>query len=398
MLDWVESTGVFRIWENDGYGYFQDVTEQLNLFQYGAWMASAFADFDCNGTLDFFASNVGDYVFPFVGVPYQVGDESSKWFLQQANSSFIDPGLGNLRSTPFGWGNAVFDYDNDGDADIIFHGGLDIGIAVDSTNPGTILQNHDCSAQFTYASQVTSDTDHSRRNVLGLAVGDLDNNGFPDIVTVSNFDISDQTLIVLAPEAKSEFDETAFMVPSWTLQPELEVFWPTEPQSTFQFDPGSLSVELNSGGNSNNWLKVSLLGTFGITPNGRVNRDGIGAIVKFTPDKGQTAMYPILSGGSVSSQHSLALTFGLGSARKGTLEILWPGGTRNRFYNLPANRLIEIPEIPCNIDENWANPDKYKECVNKALIEIREAGLIDSDTRHHLQDSAMGAFMDALNY
>lgn len=389
--------GFFRILENDGYGYFKDVTEQLNLFQNGAWKASAFADFDCNGTLDFFASNVGDFRFPYVGISYQIGDNSSKWFLQHSKGFFIDPGLGNLRSTPFGWGNAVFDYDNDGDADIVFYGGQDSGLTVEATNPGIILQNQDCSAIFTYASQAASDTDHTRRNVHGLAVGDLDNNGFPDIVTVSNLDIPDQTPLLFAPETKGVFDETAFMVPIWTAQPELAVFWPTEPRAAFEFDKGSLSVELNSGDNANNWLKVSLLGTVGITINGRSNRDGIGATVRFTPENGHTVMYPVMSGGSTSSQHSLVLTLGLGPARKGTLEILWPGGTLNRFYDLPANHLIQIPEIPCSVDANWESPDKYHECVNKVLRELENVAVIDSDVRYQLEHSTMRAFMDDLD-
>lgn len=387
--------GFVRVWENNGEGNFTELTGQLDLLHNGSWMATGFSDFDCNGTLDIFASNIGDYLIPFINAPYVNGDQSSKWLLQQNSGTFLDPGLGNLISTPFGWGNAAFDYDNDGDADIIFHGGLDTGAFIDASNPGVLLENQDCGANFTYSADLLSDTDHAHRNVIGVAVGDLDNNGFQDIVSVANFDIDPSTPMILSPAATgSPFDETAFYVPTWTPDFAQGVFVPTEPRSAFQLTEGSLSVEINNGDNDNNWLQVSLLGTRDITSKGQSNRDGIGAILSFTPNNGKTIKYPVLSGGSSSSQHNLQITFGLGQAEKGTLEILWPGGARNRYVDLPANHAIKFPEIPCSYDNHLQSVNEYATCVTSTLAELEKAKLIDPKTKQFIKKNALLALQE----
>ncbi|NJL26740.1 MAG: VCBS repeat-containing protein [Thermoanaerobaculia bacterium] len=113
--------GIIHLFDNDGSGAFTDRTVEADLDHPGNWMGVSFGDFDCNGRLDFFATNVGDYpgaVGP--AAPYPVGTLSSKWYLQQAGGSFVDPGLGALKATVFGWGTSAFDYDNDGDTDVFF--------------------------------------------------------------------------------------------------------------------------------------------------------------------------------------------------------------------------------------------------------------------------------------
>lgn len=382
--------GFIRVWENNGAGVFSELTGQLDMFHTGAWMSTGFSDFDCNGSLDIFGSNLGDYLVPFINGPYLNGAQSSKWLLQQPDGAFNDPGLGDLISTPFGWANVAFDYDNDGDADIAYFGGLDSGVFIDASNPGVILENHDCKANFTYAVNTLSTTDHTLRNVLGVAVGDLDNNGFQDIVSVANFDISPDTPMVLSPAATgSPFDETAFYVPTWVPDISQGVIKPNQPELAFQLLEGSMSVEMNNGGNDNNWIKVSLLGTRDLTGKGQSNRDGIGAVLSFTPEHGKTEIYPVLSGGSSNSQRSLQITFGLGHAEKGSLDILWPGGAHNRYANLPANQSIKFPEIPCNYDDQWQPVNEYVTCVTSALAELEQAKLIDPKTKQFIKKNAL---------
>ena len=101
---------------------------------------------------------------------------------------FSDPGVGPLVATPFGWGTSMADYDNDGDTDIVFHGGLYFAV-VGQGAPGAILRN-DGGGEFSRdAEALANSTDHEERTVQGMAMGDLDGNGFVDIVSVSNFDI-----------------------------------------------------------------------------------------------------------------------------------------------------------------------------------------------------------------
>ncbi len=384
--------GLIHILQNDGDGHFSDKTVEVKTNVAGAWMGLSFGDINADGSLDIFASNVGDYYPTFPGPGYPLGAESSRWFLGQADGTFDDPGVGELVATPFGWGTSMFDYDNDGDTDTVFHGGLDQGLWVDASNPGVVF-NNDGHGQFTYdANALSSSTNHSRRNVKGMAVGDLNDDGFVDIVSVSNFDTAETT--ALAPYSVnygSPFDATALFVPT---------FIPTSTPGEFQWSgltmpDGTLSVELNSASNRNKWAQVELMGTIDITNKGRVNRDGIGAVVSFKPNRGDAVMQPILGGSSHASQDALLASFGLGKATKGTIEVLWPGGVRNRLYNVRHSERIEFPEIPCSFDADWRTAGRYRRCVIKALTDLQDGGYISKREKYRFLRSAIKAYVDS---
>ncbi len=181
--------GYIRIYENNGSGKFTNVTEKVGTNRYGAWMGLSFGDFNSDGYMDIFATNSGFYITSFLqsvlDFPNETGDWTSGWFLGQGDGRFIFPGAGEMIDTPFGWGTSVMDYDNDGDSDIIYHGGVNMGIFVEASNPGVIL-NNDGAANFSRDEiALSTSTDHLRRNVQGMAVGDLNDDGSMDIVTVS---------------------------------------------------------------------------------------------------------------------------------------------------------------------------------------------------------------------
>jgi hypothetical protein len=53
----------------------------------------------------------------------------------------------------------------------------------------------------------------------------------------------------------------------------------------------------------------------------------------------------VRSGSSYCSQSDLALTFGLGRDTKiAALEVEWPSGVKQRFTDLPADRLVTVDE------------------------------------------------------
>jgi hypothetical protein len=93
----------------------------------------------------------------------------------------------------------------------------------------------------------------------------------------------------------------------------------------------------NDGGNRNHWLCVRTVGT-------KSSRDGLGAVVRVASAAGkQWGM--VRSGSSYCSQSDLALTFGLGRDTKvAALEVEWPSGVKQRFTDLPADRLVTIDE------------------------------------------------------
>ncbi len=384
----VGARGFIRLFVNDGTGHFTDVTDQAGLLNFGSWMGLAFGDLDCNGQLDVFGSNFGDYV-PFA-VP-EPGRQTSRWYLGQGNNTFSDPGVGDLVSTPFGWGNSIFDYDNDGDQDIVYHGGLDLGLAIDMANVGVVLQNQGCSANFVYdADALAGSTDHGRRTVHGMAVGDLDQNGFVDMVTVSNFNVPDNVETMPYPALGAPFDDRAiFHLTFISEQMSDALTW-----SGAIYDHGTLSVELAEG-NDNGAVEVRTMGTAGIIGGGRANRDGIGAVVRFWPlapgGARRGVMTPITGGASYASQHQPAAHFGLGTVERGLVEILWPGGTRNRLYNVRPGERIVFPEIPCSFDDESLTFRQYLGCMLDSLGDLVDAGVLSRGERVRYLLSALRA-------
>jgi hypothetical protein len=179
----------------------------------------------------------------------------------------------------------------------------------------------------------------------------------------------------------------ASLIPSWIPQPDGTFTW-----SGVQLLPGTLAIEMNSGGNGNNSVNVETVGTVGIATGGKTNRDGIGAVVRFTKISGGTASQPILGGSSHASQDSLVAHFGLGKARRGMVEVVWQGGVRNRLYAVKAGERVQFPEIPCDYGIQWANKAAYTTCVDKALGEITAAGVLSSSQAARFRDSALHAY------
>jgi hypothetical protein len=390
--------GYVQTFHNDGTGHFTNVTAAVGIVGHQAqYMGISFGDLNSDGLMDFFATSVGDYLPPQFSFPIPPGIASSRWFLGQPGGGFKQ--LDAPPTSVFGWGTGMADYDNDGDTDIIYYGNLDVGPFISADNPGVIM-NNDGNANFTWDRAATAQTGErvQRSEVMGTALGDLNGDGFVDIVHAAA-SYSATIPLVKYNEANpsagffnfpSPFNDVAYVMP---------LFFPIGPEewewAGVQAEEGILGVQISSG-NENHWVKVKVKGSKGLANGGKVNRDGIGAVVKFTPDKGKPVLYPILGGSSHASEHALEQIFGLGSGTTGTVDILWPGGAHNRLYAAHAGESLVLPEIPCDYTKNYSGgKSAYTLCVTHALADLVAHNATDKATAGRLALSAGRAYDDA---
>jgi hypothetical protein len=95
---------------------------------------------------------------------------------------------------------------------------------------------------------------------------------------------------------------------------------------------GPPTLLLNRGGSGSHWLSITLRGT-------RSNRDGYGARVSVNA---QTRF--ATSAGSYVCANDRRLHFGLGTADRATVEILWPSGARQVLKDVRADQFLEVRE------------------------------------------------------
>ncbi len=191
-----------------------------------------------------------------------------------------------------GWGLRLFDYDNDGDLDMmIANGHLHEGIARSnrtvSYREPPLLLNNDGRARF---SRVAGGPAFTAAYLgRGLATGDYDNDGAVDAAFVS---LNDPPVLLH-----------------------------------------------NEAAVGRRWLGVRLQGRAS-------NRDAIGAKLEFTSAAGRVLTRWIIGGGSFLASHDRRVVFGLGaaSAEQAALTIRWPSGRQQRVTCLAPGRYHQIIE------------------------------------------------------
>jgi hypothetical protein len=322
-----------RLYHNLGHGKFEDVTEKSGFAAApGKGMGISIADFNDDGWQDVFIANdtepnslfinKGNGTFEDQALQFGVAyDDSAKavssmgsdandygndgrigifynnlmgqiWALFQNRGDvfrYVSPQV-KLRqlSQPFsGWSTGFIDYDNDGWKDLYSANGDVDNIKPSARQHDTMFQNLD-GKQFRDVSAEMGKDFLRMGYQRGAAFGDLNNDGFPDIVVTSL----------------------------------------NEPPR----------ILMNSADNGNHWLVLALTGRYS-------NRDAIGAKVKLTTASGRVLTNRVsVSVGFISSSDK-RVHFGLGTEKQiAEIEIRWPRGAVQKLTNVAADQFLRVEE------------------------------------------------------
>ena len=247
--------------------------------QLQAGMGIAVADYDGNGFLDIAKTNFS-------------GDRPSLY--RNEDGSFFEDvsemaGLG--RNQLLGWGAAFLDVDEDGWPDLIMANGhvypeIDRSPIGETYRQKTLLYRNLGNGTFTDITASAGPGFAPLRPARGLATGDLDGDGRPEIVIV-NMNEKPTLLKNLSPRRSA--------------------------------------------------IAIQLIGT-------RSNRSAIGARCTILAE-GRKQFADVVSGGSYFSQNSLTLYFGLGGAKTvDRIDVRWPLGETQTWTNVAVNRTILLTE------------------------------------------------------
>jgi enediyne biosynthesis protein E4 len=241
------------------------------------------ADYDQDGWIDLFEANVDHEMYSLY--------HNDK---QEAFSDVALPtGIGEATRMMSGWGLKFFDYDNDGNLDLLLCNGhpddkVDKKISGVSYREPMLLFKND-GKNFQNVSAKSGAIFSRPLAGRGLALGDFDNDGSIDLLITQN----NSAPILLR----------------------------------------------NNAGRKNHWLGIKLVGR-------KANIDAIGARVTYRAGELERHQFKV-GGGSYLSSHDPRMVLGLGQQTKlDWLEVKWPqpSGKTERFTNLPIDRYITIVE------------------------------------------------------
>jgi hypothetical protein len=334
-----ESAALFH---NKGNGVFEDVTKKAGLYDpTSKSLGIAMLDYDNDGWIDLFVAN---------------DTQRNKLYRNNHDGTFTDNGevvgvaYGESGGTRAGMGADAGDYDHSG------RQGLVVG---NFTNEGLALYRDDGNGLFSDQS-LSSGVGEASLSVLtfGSFFFDYDLDGWLDIFAANGHVADDignlrptlryeEPALLFHNKGKSKFEDATARTGSALRRP---VVGRGAAYGDFDND-GDLDLLLttnngparllrNENGNQNDMLRVKALGT-------RSNRDGIGAKITLTTNKGARQFAMVKSGSSYLSQSELPITFGLGKPENGrtvSLEIVWPSGKKDVVREIQPNQSVTVTE------------------------------------------------------
>lgn len=321
------------LYRNLGNGKFQEVTARSGIGSaLGKGMGISIADYNQDGKLDVFVSNDTERNFLFLnkgdgsfeekgaqmGVAYDddgnanssMGSDANDYdndgrvdvvynnlkgqiwgLLQNKEDAFqyvsTSSGIRRLSAKYSGWSIGFLDYNNDGWKDLFSANGHFDYPGSDTKQHDTLFENENGRAFVDVSEELGKDFLHQGYQ-RGAGFGDLNNDGFPDLVVTS-------------------LNE-------------------------------SPRILMNSADNGNHWILLNLIGTYSA-------RDAIGASVKLITQSGRVLYNRVSISVGLMSSSDKRVHFGLGRETGiKSIEILWPRGTKQVLHNTKADQILTIHE------------------------------------------------------
>ena len=323
------------LYHNLGGGRFENVSVASGFAAAanGKGMGIAIADFDGDGRMDVFIANDTEPNFLFINL-------GNGRFAERAAAWGID--YNDRGETVSGMGADAKDYDNDGRVDVFYN---------NLQNQVWGLFQNEGGRRFAYASPKTGMLGLSRR-FSGWSNGfiDYDNDGWKDVYS-ANGDVDylpengeQRDTMLKNLDGRSFEDVSEQLGPDFTPKgyQRGSAFGDLDGNGFLDIVVTSLGrpprILLNSGGNGNHWLLVDTRGR-------RSNRDGIGAQLKLTTAAGRVLYNHVTTSVGFMSSSDKRVHFGLGAETSiASVEITWPSGIVQRLDKPAINQVLHVVE------------------------------------------------------
>jgi enediyne biosynthesis protein E4 len=327
------------LYRNNGDGTFTDVSEETGIAaHFGKGMSVSFADYDHDGFLDAFVANDTTPAFLF----HNLGGKKFEEVGEAAGVAYAPDGV-----TLSGMGLDFRDVNNDGRPDIWY-------TAVEYQSFPLLINNGD--GTFDDLTQRSGLQATKQMSGWGNGIFDFDNDGWKDLfVARANVldNITELTPGRKYPEPNSIFRNLGngkFAEVSQTAGADFQMDAPHRGVAFGDlFNEGRIDAVVtvlggrvkllhNVSSTNNHWILLKLVGS-------KSNRMGIGAQIHITTDDGRQQWNEVTTSVGYTASSDSRVHFGLGSnAHIKEMEIRWPSGIRQAMPDVAVDRVMTIEE------------------------------------------------------
>jgi tetratricopeptide (TPR) repeat protein len=342
--------GPSQLFLNKGDGTFQDISGSSGVDKIAFTKGVAAADYDKDGFVDFYVSNL-------YGGNFLYHNNHNNTFTEVSDQAGVHQPESQSFATWF------FDYDNDGWADIFvttyfFSADETLRSYMGLPASAVTLKLYRNLGNGTFK-DVTAETRLNRINIpMGANFGDIDNDGYLDIYLATGgpeYGALTPKMLLRNHDGKYFSDVTASSGTGDLHKGHAVAFADLG-------NNGREDLLVSIGGatpgdahqfrlfrnpaNSNDWITVKLVGV-------KSNRAGIGAQIQVTVENegaGTRSIYRCVGSGGSFGASPIQQHIGLGkSAKINQLQVWWPASnTRQSFADVEKNQFIEIKEFARN--------------------------------------------------